>query len=90
VTVGNQLASLGAAVCKTHAIDHVVHPHFQGLEQVQTGQTGCPPGNTKVAAELPFQDAIHAAGFLLGAQLLAINGFSFLACLDASVLTRGK
>ena len=74
--MGHQQARLSAAGGKPHTIDHIIQTGLENLEQIQTGQATAALCRFNVAMELPLEDAIHAACFLLGAQLACIVGFA--------------
>ena len=70
-------------------------PGFEDLQQIQTCQTAALVGDFIVAAELTFQNAVYAAGALLGTQLaqivrLATRAVSTTAAACAAMLTRSK
>ena len=64
LTVAHDLARLGAAGAESHAIDAAVEPALEQAHEVFAGNAfhgGC---FFEGAAELAFQDAVHAAGLL--------------------------
>src|SRR5436853_3965469 len=72
--VAHQLARLGARGREAHAIHHVVQPALEQLQQVLAGGTAPAGGFVVVVAELPLEHPVHAAQFLLLAQLQAVVG----------------
>ena len=65
----NQQAGFSPAVCISQAVDHIIQAGFEDLQQVQTGQTAPLERYFIITMELAFQNTIHPASFLLGAQL---------------------
>src|SRR5207248_1487608 len=74
VAVAHQLAGLLAGVGKPQAVDDVIQPRLEDLQQVLPGHAGPPGGLLEMLAELPLQDAVHRARLLLLAQLRAVLG----------------
>src|SRR5437764_8434355 len=72
--VADQLARLGARGGEAHAIHHVVQPALEEPQQVLAGGAAPAGGFLVVVAELPLEYAVHAAQFLLLAQLQAVVG----------------
>src|ERR1700733_11837201 len=70
--VRHQLARLGARCGKTHAVDDVVQPALQELQQRLAGGPGAPRRGLVVIAKLALEHAIHAAQLLLLAQLQTV------------------
>src|SRR5690606_6229375 len=69
VTVPHLLAGGVARLGEAGAVDHVVEPALQDLEQVLAGLAGPPAGLLVVAVELLLEDAVDAAGLLLLPEL---------------------
>src|SRR4051795_4258169 len=85
VAVLHELAGHVTAVREAGAIDDVVEPALQQLEQVLAGLAGTPVGFLVVAAELLLEDAVDAGALLLLPllqEVLAVLGAT------ATVLTR--
>src|SRR5262249_11221092 len=74
VAVPHELARFGARGREAHAVDHVVQAPFEQLQQDLAGDAARALGHLEVAAELPFEDAVHALDLLLLAQLQRILG----------------
>src|SRR5262245_23602881 len=72
--MAHQLTRFVARGCEAHAIDHVVEPTFQELQERCARSTGTARSLDVVVAELLFKDAVHAAQLLLLAQLHAVVG----------------
>ena len=72
VAVRYHLTGLCAAGGKSQAVDDVVKARFQQAQQVFAGNAGQAQSFLQVVAERVFQNAVHAAQFLLFAQLLAV------------------
>src|SRR3989440_7558579 len=72
--MADQLARLGARGSEAHAIHHVVQPALEEPQQVLAGGAAPAGGFVVVVAELPLEYAVHAAQFLLLAQLQAVVG----------------
>src|ERR1700733_2149142 len=70
--VRHQLARLGARCGKTHAVDDVVQPALQQLQQRLAGSAGAARRRLVVIAKLALEHAIHAAQLLLLAQLQTV------------------
>jgi hypothetical protein len=79
MTVVHDLASLGTIFGQTHPEDHVIEAQFQGLKHIQTGQTTAMLGNTKVTAELAFQNTVNTSSLLFGAQLASVVRYAVAA-----------
>src|SRR3954447_25159047 len=85
VAVLHELAGHVTAVREAGAVDHVVEPTLEQLQQVLTGLAGTPVGLLVIAAELLLEHAVDARALLLLAllqQVLAVLGAT------AAVLTR--
>src|SRR5512134_1812062 len=76
MTMGHQQTRLRTIDCKSETVDDIVQARLEDLQQIKTGQTAALIGNFVIAAELAFQNAIDAAGALLGAQLAQIIGLA--------------
>src|SRR6266480_972842 len=72
--VAHQLARLGARGREAHAVHHVVEATLEELQQVLAGGAAPAGGFVVVVAELPLEHPVHAAQFLLLAQLQAVVG----------------
>src|SRR5712671_136764 len=72
--VAHQLARLSARRGKTHAVDHVVEPRFQELQQLFARGTGAARRHLVIATELALEYAVHATELLFLAQLQAVVG----------------
>src|SRR6195256_3072298 len=72
--MAHQLARLGARGGKAHAVHDVVKPALEQPQQVLAGGAAAARGFLVVVAELPLEHAVHAAQFLLLAQLQAVVG----------------
>src|SRR5471030_2399723 len=70
--VRHQLTRFSAGRAEAHAVSDVVQTRFQQLQQRFAGVAFTTVGFSEVAAELAFQDAVHAFDFLLFAQLVAV------------------
>src|ERR1700687_780747 len=70
--VRDQLARLGARGRETHAVDHVVGPALEQLQQRLAGGAGTTRRGLVVIAELALEHSIHAAQLLLLAQLQTV------------------
>src|SRR5688572_30938793 len=68
----HELARLGARAAHAHAIDDVVQPRLEQLQEVLTRGALALRRLGEVAAELPLEHAVHATKLLLLAQLLAV------------------
>src|ERR1022692_4796567 len=68
----DQLARLGARRAEAHAIDDVVQPRFQQLQQVRTGRALVLRGHGEGTPEHALENAVGPAQFLLLAQLIAV------------------
>ena len=75
VPVADQLAGHPAGASYPGAVDHVVQPALQDLQQVLTCLARVASGLFVVAAELLFHHAVGEAGLLLLLQLLQIFAF---------------
>jgi len=64
VPVADQLSCLTSGISEAKAIDRIVKPQLQHLEQVLSGGTRAPPGVSEVAAELTFQHPIDMPSLL--------------------------
>src|SRR5262245_46888345 len=69
VAVAHLLAGRVTRLGETSAVDHVVEPALEDLEQVLTGLAGLAVGFLVVVAELLLEDAVDAAGLLLLTKL---------------------
>ena len=69
MAVGNERPGFRAARCVSKPVDHVVEAGLEDLKQVQTRQATPTKSFLIVAAELPLENALHAASLLLGTQL---------------------
>ena len=78
VAVADQLAGLAAGAGDARAVDDVVQPGLEDLQQVVTGLALATHRLLVVAAELLLQDAVAVLGLLLLLQLQQV-----LALLDA-------
>jgi hypothetical protein len=65
MTMAHHLASLTAGIGKVQAIDHVIKPHLQNLEQVLSSDSGTPLRLSEVLAELLLQHPISVPSPLL-------------------------
>src|SRR5829696_4147248 len=77
VAVAHQLAGHVAGLGEAGAVDHVVQPRLEDLEEDLTGLAGLSVGLFVVTAELLLEDAVDAAGLLLLTkleQVLAVLG----------------
>ena len=84
--MADQLAGLPAGAGEAGAVDHVVQPGLQQLQQVFAGLAGAAHGFLVVPAELTLQHAVGEAGLLLLLQLQQV-----LALLDpASAVLAGR
>src|SRR5262245_15049385 len=70
--VRHELARLGAGRREAHPVHDVVEAPLEEAQQVLAGRAGAARGLRVVVAELPLQDAVHAAQLLLLAQLHAV------------------
>src|SRR3954447_14977101 len=86
VAVLHELAGHVTAVREAGAIDDVVEPALQQLEEVLAGLAGTPVGFLVVAAELLLEHAVDARALLLLPLLQEVLGVLGAA---ATVLTRG-
>jgi hypothetical protein len=84
--VTHDLTRFRAGRAKTHAISDRIQAGFQKLQQIFARLAFFALGFDESAAELAFQNAIHAPDFLLGAQVHAVVGKPRAGFL--SVLTR--
>src|SRR5512138_53216 len=83
----HQQTSLRTIGRKPEAIDNIVQTRLEDLQKIETCQTAALIGNFVVAAELTFQNAVDAAGALLGAQLEQIIGLKTRAVAAAAART---
>ena len=72
VTVADELARLGVIAREAHAVDDVVEPALEQLDQRVTRDARRLERLVVVAAELALGDAVDALDLLLLAQLLAV------------------
>src|ERR1039457_889311 len=72
MAVVDNLAGLGAAGAEAHAVDDAVEAALQGGHQVVAGDALGQGALFEGAAELPFQNAVHAACLLFFAKLQAV------------------
>src|SRR3954452_19809796 len=87
MAVAHNLPRLATRGRKSQAVNHVVQPALQLLQEQFAGYTWLARGFLKVVAELVFQGEIHALGFLLFPELQAVAydlGFAVLAMLAGS------
>ena len=77
--VAHQLARLGAGRSEAHAVDHVVQPALQELQQSFAGRSRTARRLLIIVAELALQHSVHAAQFLLLAQLQSVLRQALLA-----------
>ena len=70
--VGHKLSRLGARRAEAHAVNHIVEPAFEQLQQILAGRALAPGRFLVIAAKLFLENAVGAAHFLLLAQLHAI------------------
>src|SRR5579862_5165854 len=84
MAVTHDLPRLRAAGAKTHAVNDAVQTALETTQQVLAGDAFLVRGFFKADAELRFQHAVDAAGFLLLAQLQSVAyqlGFAVFAML---------
>src|SRR5262245_28742459 len=74
VPVAHQLPRLRPRGRQAEAVDHVVEPPFEQLQQRDAGDAAGPLGRFEVAAELIFEHAVDALHLLLLAELQAVTG----------------
>src|SRR5205807_8007312 len=74
VTVADELSRLRARGRQPEAVDDVVEPSLQQLQQRLAGDAPRPLGRLEVAPELILQHAVDALDLLLLAQLQAVAG----------------
>ena len=74
MTVIDELPRLRPILGEPKAENDVIQTGFQNLEQVQTSHTRLFISDTEIAAELPLQNAVHAADLLLRAKLPGVVG----------------
>src|SRR5882672_6799458 len=72
--VAHELARLGARRGKAHAVDDVVEPRLQELEELLARGARATRRLLVVAAELALEHPVHAAEFLLLPQLQTVVG----------------
>src|SRR5690606_32046045 len=72
----DQLARLGPGHREPHAINHVVEPRLEELQEYLAGRALAAVGLLVVVGELLFKDAVHATKLLLLAQLRPVDGDS--------------
>src|SRR5690606_13136837 len=70
--VAHQLTRFRAGRTEAHAVGDVVETRFQQLQQGFAGVALAARRFSEVAAELAFQDAVHALDLLLFTQLVAV------------------
>src|SRR5262249_47750093 len=70
----DELARFIARGCEAHAVDHVIEPAFQQLQERCARSTRTASSLDVVIPELSFKYPVHAAQLLLLAQLYAIVG----------------
>src|SRR5450631_656297 len=83
--MAHQLPCFGSRGGEAHAIDHVIEPAFQKLQQGLAG--GARPARSLliVVAKLALEDAVHASQLLLLAQLQTVfREALFSLALDAA------
>ena len=74
MTVINELPRLRSIFGEPKAENNVIQTGLQNLEQIQASHTRLLISDTEIAAELPFQNAVHAADLLLRAKLPSVVG----------------
>jgi hypothetical protein len=60
------------ALREAHAIDHIIKPGLEHLQQVFASLAASLDSHAVVAAELPLTDAVNAASLLLPSQLTLV------------------
>jgi hypothetical protein len=91
----DQQTGLGTAGCKAQPEDDIVKAGFEDLQKHEAGNATRFQCFSIIAPELGFINAINAASFLLGTQLLGIIRLAALAtprptATGAAMLTGGK
>src|SRR6185503_1605087 len=68
----HQLTGFGPGRAESHAVDDIVQPRLEQLQQILAGRSLALRGHHEIAAELPLEDAVGAAQLLFFAQLVAV------------------
>src|SRR5262249_31699930 len=85
VAMVDQLAGLGTRITKAEAIDDIIQPRFENLDEVVAGLARAARGLIELAQELALHHAVRAADLLLFTELrtiareLALAGLAVLA-----------